>query len=46
MGVATRLVVYAGEGHGFVKPADERDVLERALRWFGKYLGTGPAGAL
>ncbi len=46
MGVATRLVVYAGEGHGFVEPGDERDVLERALRWFGKYLGAGPAGAL
>ena len=40
MGVPTALVVYAGEGHGFEKPQDERDVLERALRWFGKYLGT------
>jgi len=40
MGVPTTLVVYAGEGHGFEKPQDERDVLERALRWFGKYLGT------
>jgi acylaminoacyl-peptidase len=40
MGVAAELVVYAGEGHGFHKPKDERDVLERALRWFGKYLGT------
>jgi dipeptidyl aminopeptidase/acylaminoacyl peptidase len=45
MGVATQLVVYAGEGHGFHKPKDERDVLERALRWFGKYLGTGAATA-
>ena len=43
MGVAARLVVYAGEGHGFVKPKDERDVLRRALRWFGKYLGPGTA---
>jgi len=40
MGVPTQLVVYAGEGHGFVKPQDSRDVLERALRWLGKYLGT------
>lgn len=40
MGVAAELVVYAGEGHGFHKPKDSRDVLERALRWFGKYLGT------
>ena len=43
MGVPTRLVVYAGEGHGFDKPKDERDVLQRALRWFGRYLGAeGP----
>ena len=39
MGVPTTLVVYAGEGHGFVKPQDSRDVLQRALRWFDKYLG-------
>ncbi|MGA9366821.1 MAG: S9 family peptidase [Steroidobacteraceae bacterium] len=43
MGVPTTLVVYAGEGHGFDKPQDLRDVLQRALRWFGKYLGTGTA---
>ena len=43
MGVPTTLVVYAGEGHGFDKPQDSRDVLERALRWFGKYLGSGAA---
>ncbi len=43
MGVPTSLVVYAGEGHGFDKPKDERDVLERALRWFGKYLGNESA---
>jgi dipeptidyl aminopeptidase/acylaminoacyl peptidase len=40
MGVPTTLVVYAGEGHAFDKPHDERDVLVRALHWFGKYLGT------
>ncbi|HEV2270057.1 MAG TPA: S9 family peptidase [Steroidobacteraceae bacterium] len=45
MGVPTSLVVYAGEGHGFDKPQDERDVLERALRWFGKYLGMQGAEA-
>jgi dipeptidyl aminopeptidase/acylaminoacyl peptidase len=43
MGVPTTLVVYAGEGHAFDKPQDERDVLERALRWFGKYLGAETA---
>jgi dipeptidyl aminopeptidase/acylaminoacyl peptidase len=40
MGVPTTLVVYAGEGHGFDKPQDSRDVLQRALRWFGRYLGS------
>ena len=43
MGVPAELVVYAGEGHGFHKPADERNVLERALRWFAKYLSPKPA---
>ena len=43
MGVPTKLVVYAGEGHAFYKPADRRNVLLRALRWFAKYLGTQPA---
>ncbi len=41
MGVPTQLVVYAGEGHGFYKPQDRRNVLERALLWFHKYLGGG-----
>jgi dipeptidyl aminopeptidase/acylaminoacyl peptidase len=36
--VPTSLVVYPGEGHGFVNPANQRDVLQRALSWFGKYL--------
>jgi dipeptidyl aminopeptidase/acylaminoacyl peptidase len=44
MGVPTELVVYAGEGHAFHQAKDKRDVLARALRWFGKYLGTGAAG--
>jgi len=44
MGVPTTLVVYAGEGHGFDKPADERDVLQRALHWFSRYLGTTSGG--
>jgi dipeptidyl aminopeptidase/acylaminoacyl peptidase len=44
MGVPTTLVVYAGEGHGFDKPADERDILLRALRWFSKYLGADSTG--
>ena len=37
-GVPTSLVVYPDEGHHFVNPAHQRDVLQRALKWFGKYL--------
>jgi len=36
--VPTELVVYPNEGHGFVDPAHNRDVLERALAWFQKYM--------
>jgi dipeptidyl aminopeptidase/acylaminoacyl peptidase len=31
-------VVYPDEGHGFTNPAHRRDVLERALDWFTRYL--------
>ncbi|MET0330560.1 MAG: S9 family peptidase [Dyella sp.] len=37
-GVPTSLVVYPNEGHGFVKPEHQRDVLQRSLNWFAKYL--------
>jgi dipeptidyl aminopeptidase/acylaminoacyl peptidase len=37
-GVESRLVVYAGEGHAFRKPADRRDRLLRTLRWFDGHL--------
>lgn len=40
-GVPTSLVVYPNEGHHFVDPAHQRDVLQRALSWFGKYLPAG-----
>ena len=43
--VPTELVVYPNEGHGFVNPAHSRDVLDRAMDWFAKYMpekqGTG-----
>lgn len=38
MHTPTELVVYPGEGHGFYKSADQRDVLERALAWFEQYM--------
>jgi len=37
-GVPTSLVVYPNEGHHFVDPTHQRDVLQRALGWFQKYL--------
>jgi dipeptidyl aminopeptidase/acylaminoacyl peptidase len=37
-GVPTSLVVYPNEGHHFVDPDHQRDVLQRALMWFEKYL--------
>ncbi|MHC1480932.1 S9 family peptidase [Frateuria aurantia] len=36
--VPTSLVVYPGEGHHFVNPQHQRDVLQRALEWFQRYL--------
>jgi dipeptidyl aminopeptidase/acylaminoacyl peptidase len=36
--VPTTLVVYADEGHGFSKPADQQNVLERSIAWFDQYL--------
>ncbi len=33
-GVKTQLVVYPGEGHGFHKPEDTRDLFGRVAKWF------------
>ena len=38
LGVETELVVYEREGHLFVKPAHQRDVIERAGAWFDDHL--------
>ncbi len=38
LGVPTELVVYPGEGHGNFAPSHRKDVLERYLSWFAKYL--------
>jgi dipeptidyl aminopeptidase/acylaminoacyl peptidase len=38
LGVPTELVVYPGEGHGFVKASDRLNVLERAVGWFQEYM--------
>jgi dipeptidyl aminopeptidase/acylaminoacyl peptidase len=36
--VPTQLVVYPNEGHGFVDPAHRRDVMDRAVEWFARYM--------
>ena len=36
--VPTQLVVYPNEGHGFVDPTHRRDVIERAVEWFNRYM--------
>jgi dipeptidyl aminopeptidase/acylaminoacyl peptidase len=38
LGVPTELVIYAGEGHAFVQPDHQQDVMERLLAWFDHYL--------
>jgi len=39
--VPTQLVVYPNEGHGFVDPAHRRDVMERAVEWFERFMPPG-----
>lgn len=38
LGVPTELVVYAGEGHMFVKASNRVDYQDRTVAWFQKYL--------
>lgn len=38
LGVETQLVVYEHEGHHFVKPAHQRDRIQRAVAWFDAHL--------
>ncbi len=36
--VPTQLIVYAGEGHLFLKPENQVDRLDQTVAWFDKYL--------
>jgi dipeptidyl aminopeptidase/acylaminoacyl peptidase len=38
LGVPSRLVVYADEGHGIRQPKNVVDMLERTIAWFDNYL--------
>ena len=37
-GVEAQYVTYPDEGHGFVRPANRRDMLERVTRWIERHL--------
>jgi len=39
MKVPTQFVVYADEGHMFIKPADARDYNVRSLEWLDDWFG-------
>ena len=38
MGRETQLVVYPGEHHSIAKPSYRKDVFERYLSWYDKYV--------
>ncbi|MDQ2864913.1 MAG: S9 family peptidase [Candidatus Eremiobacteraeota bacterium] len=38
LGVPTKLVVYADEGHGPRRPANQIDILNQTIDWYAKYL--------
>ena len=38
LGVPTELVIYPGEGHAIAKPEHQRDIEQRVLGWFDRYL--------
>jgi len=42
LGVPTQMVVYSNEGHMFVNPAHNRDVIDRTVAWFDRYLHSAP----
>jgi dipeptidyl aminopeptidase/acylaminoacyl peptidase len=36
--VPTQLIIYPGEGHLFIKPANQADRMDQTVAWFDKYL--------
>lgn len=43
LGVPTSFHVYAGEGHGFRRAADQADRVRREVAWFARWFGAGTA---
>ena len=42
LGVPTQLVIYANEGHGVRRPANQRDIERRVVAWMDRYLEGKP----
>jgi dipeptidyl aminopeptidase/acylaminoacyl peptidase len=42
LGVAAQMVVYPGEGHRIFRPEHRRDIVERTVGWFDRYLAPEP----
>jgi dipeptidyl aminopeptidase/acylaminoacyl peptidase len=38
LGVKTQLVIYANEGHHIAKLEDQRDIIQRMVEWFDRFL--------
>jgi dipeptidyl aminopeptidase/acylaminoacyl peptidase len=38
LGVPTKLIIYPGEGHLFIKPKNQADRMDQTVAWFDKYL--------
>jgi dipeptidyl aminopeptidase/acylaminoacyl peptidase len=38
LGVPTQLVIYPGEGHAILRPEHRRDIMQRLVGWFDRYL--------
>ena len=38
LGVPTKLIVYASEGHLFIEPKNQADRMDQTVAWFDKYL--------
>jgi dipeptidyl aminopeptidase/acylaminoacyl peptidase len=45
LGVETQFVVYEGEGHSIRQPVHQRDIMERLVGWFDRYLKAEPAAS-
>jgi len=46
LGVDTQFVVYENEGHAIRQPEHQRDIMERLVGWFDKYLKAEAGSAL